>query len=1145
MEQLGANIAERSTGMADQMLATINSVGATVIENSTRALDDRSRESLERVTTDTARAVASFLYARDQDIRQAAHIEPGEAAYRAFLADRQRELFVHQAWKLASDGSRWEPAESEGIDPSLAADPEAALADNTRDFSARPPEYLGHREMRPLFAEMTFIGLDGRERVKVTTGVAGTPELADISDRRRTFAKAETYWRDLQQLKPDEIYVSEVIGTYVGSRIIGPYLPETARKAGIAFAPEQSAYAGTENPVGRRFRGIVRWAMPIERNGVRVGYVTLALDHDHIRQFTDRIVPTAKRYTPISDAIDGNYAFMWDYKSRAISHPRDYFIPGYNAETGLPETPWLDQSLYESWQVSGKSALEFLAETPSFLDQSLKKKPAVALVRAGTVGLDCRYLNFSPQCKGWDQLTENGGSGSFVIFFGGLWKLTTAATIPYYTGQYGRTPRGFGYVTIGANVDDFHRAATESKRQIDGVIEQKDVEFRKGRAALVDAIRHTLSLTTWHLLLSTTIMVLIVIIIAIMMAGVLTRRITAMIGGIRHFQEGDYGFRLAAKSADEMGDLAISFNRMADTVQESFAGMSRELHSRKQAEEQLRIAATAFDAQVGIVVTDSEGVILRINRAFTEITGYSAEDAVGQTPRLLKSGRHDATFYAAMWKHIRGSGVWQGEIWDRRKNGEIYPKWLTITAIKGDDGVPTHYVGTQIDITESKAAEEEIKTLAFYDPLTRLPNRRLLLERVRHALATSLRTQRHGALLFIDLDNFKMLNDTRGHDTGDLLLQQVAQRLSICVREGDTVARLGGDEFVVMLEDLSNETSEAATHVEMVGEKLLAALNQIFEINGLEHKNTASVGVTVFGREHETIEDLLKKADFAMYQAKAAGRNTLRFFDPKMQAEVAARVAFEADLRKAVLEKQFTLCYQAQAGGDGRITGAEALIRWNHPQRGFVPPGEFIPLAEETGLILPLGHWVLETACGQITAWANRIETRHLTLAVNVSARQFRQADFVEQVLAVLDRTGANPDNLKLELTESMLVDNVEDVISKMAALKSRGLSFSLDDFGTGYSSLSYLKRLPLDELKIDKSFVNDVLVNRGNGAIAQTIINLGETMGLSVIAEGVETQEQRDFLGHLGCPAFQGYLFSRPVPVDEFEGFLSIHIQA
>ena len=421
-KQLGTSVTERSTGMADQMLATIRSVGETVTGDATRALDDRSRESLERVTTDTARAVAGFLYDRDQDIRQAAHIEPAQAAYRAFLADRQRELFAHGPWKLAADGKRWEPAEPEGVDQSLAADPKAALADNTRDFSARPPEYLGRKEMRPLYVEMTYLGVDGRERVKVTTGTRAATGLVDASDRGQTFAKAETYWRELQKLKPGEIYVSEVIGTYVGSRIIGPYLPETAQKAGVAFAPEQSAYAGTENPVGRHFRGIVRWAMPIEKNGVRVGYVTLALDHDHIRQFTDRIVPTANRYTPISDAIVGNYAFMWDHKSRAISHPRDYFIPGYNARTGLPETPWLDRSLYESWLASGKSSHEFLATTPAFLEQSLKKKPASELVKAGTVGLDCRYLNFSPQCQGWDQLTEHGGSGSFVIFFGGLWK---------------------------------------------------------------------------------------------------------------------------------------------------------------------------------------------------------------------------------------------------------------------------------------------------------------------------------------------------------------------------------------------------------------------------------------------------------------------------------------------------------------------------------------------------------------------------------------------------------------------------------------------------------------------------------------------------------------------------------------------------
>jgi diguanylate cyclase (GGDEF)-like protein/PAS domain S-box-containing protein len=564
-------------------------------------------------------------------------------------------------------------------------------------------------------------------------------------------------------------------------------------------------------------------------------------------------------------------------------------------------------------------------------------------------------------------------------------------------------------------------------------------------------------------------------------------------------------------------------------------GFVTDITKHKHAEESLRVAATAFESQEGMIVTDAGGTILRVNRAFTEITGYAPEDAVGEKMSLLKSGRHDADFYAAMWDGIQRHGSWQGEVWNRRKNGEVYAEWLTITAVKDTAGHITHYVGTLTDITLRKAAEDEIKHLAFYDPLTRLPNRRLLLDRLQQALASSARSGRTGALLFIDLDNFKTLNDTLGHDVGDLLLQQVAQRLATCVRADDTVARLGGDEFVVMLEDLSDNRREAATQTEVVGEKILATLNQRYLLAGHQHRSTPSIGVTLFGGQRETVEELLKRADLAMYQAKGAGRNAVRFFDPEMQAAVIARAALEVDLRQGLQQNRFLLYYQSQVDADGRMTGVEALLRWQHPQRGMVSPADFIPVAEETGLILQLGHWVLETACAQLVTWAVQAEMCHLTMAVNVSARQFRHPDFVGQVLAVLESSGADPQKLKLELTESLLLDDVEDTIEKMTALKARGVGFALDDFGTGYSSLSYLKRLPLDQLKIDQYFVRNVLTDPNDAAIARTIVALAHSMDLAVIAEGVETEEQRDFLARQGCHAFQGYLFGRPQPVEQF----------
>ena len=569
-----------------------------------------------------------------------------------------------------------------------------------------------------------------------------------------------------------------------------------------------------------------------------------------------------------------------------------------------------------------------------------------------------------------------------------------------------------------------------------------------------------------------------------------------------------------------------------------YRGVGTDITERKTAEQQLGVAAVVFESQEGMIVTDAEKVILRVNRAFSDISGYSAEEAVGQTTSLLSSGRHDRAFYAGMWSDIQRTGFWQGEIWNRRKNGEIYPEWLTITAVKGSDGEVSHYVGTLRDITERKAAMTEIEHLAFYDSLTNLPNRRLLLDRLNQALASSTRSGRSGALLFIDLDNFKTLNDTLGHEVGDRLLLQVAQRLSNCIREGDTVARLGGDEFVVMLEELSESPTEAATQAELVGEKILGILNAPYKLANNEHHSTPSIGITLFVDHQDTVDVLMKRADLAMYQAKAAGRNTLRFFDPEMQAMLMARAALEVELHQGIQEGQFLLYYQPQVDGGGRPTGAEALLRWQHPERGLVAPAEFIPLAEDTGLILPLGRWVLEAACVQLVAWAARPETRFLTLAVNVSAHQFRHKDFVNQVLAVLDHSRADPLKLKLELTESLLLENVEDVIGKMNALKARGVSFSLDDFGTGYSSLFYLKRLPLDQLKIDKSFVQDVLTDPNDAAIARTIVALGQSLGLAVIAEGVETEAQREFLAGHGCHAYQGYLFSRPLPPDQFARF-------
>lgn len=562
-----------------------------------------------------------------------------------------------------------------------------------------------------------------------------------------------------------------------------------------------------------------------------------------------------------------------------------------------------------------------------------------------------------------------------------------------------------------------------------------------------------------------------------------------------------------------------------------------DISESKHTEEQLRIAAVAFEAQEGIMITNADKVILRVNRAFTDLTGYRADELIGQTPHILNSGRHNEAFYADMWNCINRTGSWQGEIWDRRKNGEIYPKWLTINAVKNNDGIVTHYVGVHSDISERKASEEEIKQLAYYDPLTALPNRRLLLDRLQQALAASSRSEKYGALLFIDLDNFKSLNDNLGHDMGDILLQQVAQRLIACVREGDTVSRQGGDEFIIMLEDLSENPEEAAAKAKTIGEKILISLNQPYQLNNHQYKSTPSIGITLYINHDHTINALLKRADIAMYGAKAAGRNTLRFFDREMQQAVTARASLEADLRCALAKNQFKLYFQRQVRHDGLAIGAEVLLRWEHPERGFVPPLEFIPLAEEIGLIAPIGRWVLEATCAQLKRWQGRAQTRHLQLAVNVSARQFHQTGFIEHMCAMLKKT-AIADRLKLEFTENLVFD---DTIAKMQRLKEIGVSFSLDDFGTGYSSLTHLTQLPFDQLKIDQSFVRNIGIKPADTVIVQTIIGMANNLGMNIIAEGVETEEQRAFLKLHGCHIYQGNLIGKAMPLEEFERSLGI----
>lgn len=588
---------------------------------------------------------------------------------------------------------------------------------------------------------------------------------------------------------------------------------------------------------------------------------------------------------------------------------------------------------------------------------------------------------------------------------------------------------------------------------------------------------------------------------------------------------------MCTKDTDGYAELRVAVNDITE---------------QRMLQQQERIAAIAFESLEGMIITDANDLILRVNRALIGMSGYSAEKIIGQSPDIFNSRRHPPSFFIAMRATLKSKEKWSGEIWERRKNGEVYPAWITINAVRNNQGDISNYVYTINDITLTKMAEEKIKALAFYDPLTKLPNRRLMLDRLEHALSSRARHKRLGAVLMIDLDNFKILNDSLGHDMGDKLLVIVASRLESCLREGDTVARIGGDEFLVIIEDLDEKIS-VDRQAEAVAKKFIAYLKEPYilqqgfktDLNSqIQYRCSCSIGIALFSEQAISVEELIKQADTAMYAAKAGGRNTLRFFAPSMHTSMVIRAALEDDIRNSLDKGQFVLYYQPLVSFKNRLIGVEALIRWLHPERGIIQPDEFIPAAEASGLIVPLGLMVLQNACDQLAKWACIPKMAELSIAVNVSAIQFHQPQFVNQVLAELKRSGANPLRLNLELTESVMVYDLKDVFEKMVTLKASGIAFSLDDFGTGYSCLSYLKRLPLDRLKIDKSFVLDILDDKDDAAIAQMIIALSQSMGMEVSAEGVENKAQLDCLEGMGCHMYQGYLFSRPLPVKEFEMF-------
>ncbi len=615
-----------------------------------------------------------------------------------------------------------------------------------------------------------------------------------------------------------------------------------------------------------------------------------------------------------------------------------------------------------------------------------------------------------------------------------------------------------------------------------------------------------------------------------LMAGRIARPITRISEAAENIAAGELHHDVPAQRGDD--EVAHLSTAIRDMVQE----LTSEIARRRKAEEGLRLSAKVFENNSeAIMITDVGRNIVSVNRAFTEITGYAEEEVLGKNPRILASGKQTAAFYANFYESLRSKDQWRGEIWNKRKNGEVFPEWVTVSVLRDEQDQITHYVAVFLDITERKKEEERVQYLANYDVLTGLPNRYLLSDRLDQAITSAQRHQTRMAVLFIDLDRFKNINDSLGHDVGDELLRMVSERLRACLRHSDTIARQGGDEFVALLEDIGSEDE-----VTFIAEKMIASLLEQFAVGDYKLSITPSIGVSVYPDDGDTAVQLLRNADLAMYRAKSMGRNRFEYYKPEMNIKALQRLHLENDLRIAVAKGQLQLHYQPKVNVlSGKVVGMEALLRWQHPELGFIPPDSFIPVAEECGMINEIGDWVLRQAALQVRIWQEQ-GYRIVPVAVNLSARQFSQNDFARKVQTIVRDVGVDARFIELELTESMLMDLGESSLAVMNQLNDAGFSLALDDFGTGYSSLSRLKTLPMKYLKIDQSFVRDITTDKNDESIVSATVLLAHAMGIRVIAEGVMTQGQLDFLRYLHCEEYQGFLFSPAVPADEMARYLS-----
>ncbi|MDC9719401.1 MAG: EAL domain-containing protein [Gammaproteobacteria bacterium] len=1004
--------------------------------DSVNALEDRARNEVERMTTDTAQALASFLYARDDDVLLASRIGKSKSDFSSFITARNSRLLKELSWHYSEPKAQWVPS----MPPLKQQFVESSLPDNSKRFHYRPPEIIT-KTIAPLYLEMTFVSLQGMELIKVTTSDLLTNKLLDISLRNNTYIKAETYFRELQKLSPGEVYVSDVIGGYVPTHFIGAYTQAKAKKNGIPFAPEQSAYAGKENPVGKKFQGIIRWATPVVEDGVIIGYITLALNHDHILNFTNGVMPTDQRYTSYPDPSEGNYAFIWDHKGRNIAHPRHYFIYGYNRQNGKLQVPWLEQDAYNHWMASGLEFEKYAKTAEHYKDQRLSRKPAQELGKTGLRGLDCRFLNFAPQCKGWFDITEHGGSGSFVIFWSGLWRLVTAAPIPYYTGQYGNSKRGFGVVTVGTNIDDFSSPAIATKERIDQLYETYNDamvhEADMGTHSITDNLQQTADI----LVISTLIMIIIVVLIAVWVASYFSHRITQMVSGIGRFRRGNHSFRFQQPKKDEISELADAFDTMADDIDENVARLKLEIRQRRNSEVRL-----------------------------LELTQSLEYRVIERTKDLSQ------------------------------------------------------------EIVTREQAEKQIRFLAENDDLTKLFNRRGFNQKMDKAFLG----KESFALLLLDMDKLKAVNDYLGHNIGDKVLVYIANLLKKTVRTGDAVARIGGDEFAMIINGVAD-----VSEISPIVDRVLETLSMPSNIEGQLIHVGASIGISFKTTATITPEQLYVQADVALYKAKSLGGQRYICYDKKLEEVESQFHDIAQELRSAMVNNEFCVYFQPQINtATHKVHGVESLLRWNHPTKGMLLPGDFMYIAEELGMVRELDYWMLKEVCRKVSGWI-KDDLSFGRVAINVGVSDLLMPNYVSDFSAVLESWSIAPSLFEIELLENTSVDDVNTFLDTLNQLHKLGVSFALDDFGTGFSSMQRMVELPIEAIKIDKYFISRI-GDPGIEAIIKAMITMANSQSITIVAEGVEELQQQDFLQAHGCHIMQGFLHQRPIDDYQFHNYLS-----